>query len=187
VGGLAGRRRRLASYLVPAVVLAVAAAVIIAAQLLPGAPEPADDSQVRIEHFMAGLACVESGGRYEAVNPQSGAYGKYQIMPKNWPVWARRFLGDENARPTPENQEVVARARIERLYASRESWRLVAYWWLTGGSDPRESRWTAKALGYVDSVMRNARRAASPDHVHLVPERCFPSAGGLGAEGSRLP
>ena len=27
----------------------------------------------------------------------SGAYGKYQIMPSNWPAWAGRYLGNANA------------------------------------------------------------------------------------------
>ena len=38
---------------------------------------------------MNAVGQVESGGRYTARNPISGAYGKYQIMPSNWPSWAR--------------------------------------------------------------------------------------------------
>jgi hypothetical protein len=130
-----------------------------------------------IQHFMAGLACVESGGRYKAVNPQSGALGKYQIMPRNWAVWARRFLGDRRAEPTPRNQEIVARERIERAYADRGSWRRVAYWWLTGRSISNEARWTRKASGYVDKVMTYASRAAVPGS-GWIPQRCFPNASG---------
>jgi hypothetical protein len=170
---------RITPYLGPGFALVLAACLVVLGYIvLPAALEPHPDSQperaVNIEHFMTGLACVESSGRYDAVNPMSGAYGKYQIMPRNWPVWAGRFLGDEEAEPTPENQELVARSRIERLYASRESWRRVAYWWLTGGSEKDESKWTVKATDYVDSVMRWAHMAADPGRERLVPERCFP-------------
>ncbi|HSH22001.1 MAG TPA: SH3 domain-containing protein [Candidatus Caenarcaniphilales bacterium] len=140
----------------------------------PAAAEPRGSGQLSIRQFMTGLACIESGGRYTAVNDRSGAYGKYQIMPRNWPVWARRYLGDRHAPRTPYNQEFVARARIQRLYDQRRSWRRVAYWWLTGRSGADESRWSEKAIGYVDRVMVVARRAASPGHARRVPQRCFP-------------
>ena len=39
--------------------------------------------------FMNAIGQVESGGRYDARNKSSGAYGKYQIMPSNWPAWAK--------------------------------------------------------------------------------------------------
>ena len=131
-------------------------------------------SAVTIEQFMTGLACIESSGRYSAVNAESGAIGKYQIMPRNWRVWAGRFLDDPAAEPTPDNQELVARIRIERLHANLGSWRRVAYWWLTGRTIQDEERWTEKALGYVDSVMELARREATPALSWTVPEQCRP-------------
>lgn len=131
-------------------------------------------SAVTIEQFMTGLACIESSGRYSAVNAESGAIGKYQIMPRNWRVWAARFLDDPAAEPSPDNQELVARTRIERLHDRLGSWRRVAYWWLTGRTIQDEERWTDKALGYVDSVMEVARREATPALSWTVPERCRP-------------
>ena len=131
-------------------------------------------ASLTIEEFMTGLACIESSGRYSAVNAESGAIGKYQIMPRNWRVWAGRFLGDSGAEPSPDNQELVARTRIERLRARLGDWRRVAYWWLTGRTIRDEARWTDKALGYVDSVMDVARREATPALAWAVPERCRP-------------
>ena len=64
----------------------------------------------------------------------SGAYGKYQIMPSNWPSWARQYLGNANAQQTPANQEKVAAGKMTSLYHWLGSWRRVAYWWLTGSS-----------------------------------------------------
>jgi hypothetical protein len=131
------------------------------------------ERQIGIEHFMAGLACIESSGRYNAVNRRSGALGKYQIMPRNWRNWSGRVLGDQKARATPENQEIVAHWRISRLYSNRGSWRRVAYWWLTGRSTNDESRWTRKAVRYVDRVMELAQAAARGSS--RVPRRCHPN------------
>ena len=86
--------------------------------------------------FMNAIGQVESGGRYDARNKTSGAYGKYQIMPSNWPSWARIYLGNAKAKPTPANQEKVAAGKFRDLYQWLGSWRRVAYWWLTGSSRP---------------------------------------------------
>lgn len=150
--------------------VALAASFVVVVQ----SGRPASARQMNVEQFMTGLACIESSGRYTARNNFSGAYGKYQIMPRNWTVWAGRFLRDRAAQPTPENQEIVARAKIERLHDKRGSWRRVAYWWLTGNSIADESRWTAKARRYVNRVMAIAERAATPRLASRVPARCAP-------------
>lgn len=158
-----------------AAVLLVVLSVLAAGQAANPAPaEARGDQHIGIDHFMTGLACIESSGRFTAVNPKSGAYGKYQIMPRNWPAWARRYLRDRWAEPTPQNQEFVARQRIAQLYRARGSWRRVAYWWLTGGDSADEARWTSKGLTYVDRVMAIVERAASPRRADRVPARCFP-------------
>jgi hypothetical protein len=102
---------------------------------------------------------VESGGNYYARNPSSGAYGKYQIMPSNWPSWASRYLGNANARPTPANQEIVAAGKFRSLYSGLQSWRRVAYWWLTGSN--RTTGWSTYATRYVSRVMDIYRSAAA--------------------------
>ena len=55
-------------------------------------------------------------------------------MPSNWPSWAQRYLGNANAKQTPANQEKVAAGKFRSLYRGLDSWRRVAYWWLTGSS-----------------------------------------------------
>jgi hypothetical protein len=138
------------------------------------ATEAAGGARIGINQFLAGLACTESGGRFDAVNKSSGAMGKYQVMPRNWPVWADRYIGNRWARPSPRNQEYVVRQRIADLYEKHGSWRVVAYWWLTGNGDADEELWSRKAAGYVDTVMAVARRAAQPRLTSGVPDRCFP-------------
>lgn len=158
-----------------------AAALVIVLSLLAAGqganPAPAEarrDEQISIDHFMTGLACIESGGRFTAVNPRSGAIGKYQIMPRNWVAWAGRYLRDSWAEPTPRNQEFVARQRIAQLYRAKGSWRRVAYWWLTGGDSPDERKWSSKGLTYTNRVMAIVERVASPKRADRVPNRCFP-------------
>ncbi|MDP9483611.1 MAG: transglycosylase family protein [Chloroflexota bacterium] len=108
--------------------------------------------------FMNAIAKVESGGRYTARNKTSGAYGKYQIMPSNWPAWARTYLGDAKAKQTPANQEKVAAGKFRGLYKWLGSWRRVAYWWLTGSS--RTTGWSPYARAYVNKVMKYYKTAS---------------------------
>jgi hypothetical protein len=132
---------------------AVVAATIATALLLGAvgaAPTTAADPP-GLDRFMRAVARVESGGNHKAVNKTSGAYGRYQIMPANWRAWAKRYLGNANARPTPANQEKVARAKMRSLYYWLGSWRRVSYWWLTGSS--RKSAWSRAATNYVTRVM----------------------------------
>jgi hypothetical protein len=113
--------------------------------IAPGVTARPGDRRIDIDAFMTGLACIESSGRFTAVNKRSGALGKYQIMPRNWRAWSGRYLGNRWARPTPRNQEYVARQRILALYELRGDWRRVAYWWLTGDGEPDERLWTRPA------------------------------------------
>ncbi|HEY7522388.1 MAG TPA: transglycosylase family protein [Candidatus Limnocylindrales bacterium] len=105
------------------------------------------------DQFMHALGEVESGGRYDARNPSSGAYGKYQIMPASWRAWARRYLGSATAPPTPRNQEIVARAKVADLKRWLRLWPIVAHWWLTGSSSRDVGSWSDSSVGYVQRVM----------------------------------
>ena len=133
-----------------AVVVAILSATLIAA--LAGPAVTAAKSPPGLKAFMYAVGKVESGGRYTARNPRSGAYGKYQIMPSNWPSWADRYLGNSRAKQTAANQEKVAAGKFTSLYKSLGSWKRVAYWWLTGSK--RTSGWSSYATRYVNKVMR---------------------------------
>lgn len=84
-----------------------------------------------IDAFMAAVSEQESGGDYTAQNP-GGAYGKYQIMPANWPSWSERAGLGRNAPRTPENQEIVARHVMMEYYQRFGNWRDVAIAWFAG-------------------------------------------------------
>jgi hypothetical protein len=128
-------------------------ATILILGLVPPSPAVGSDPE-GIDQFMYAIGQVESGGRYDARNPWSGAYGKYQIMPSSWRGWAKLYLGNAYAAQTPHNQEIVARAKMSALHAWLGDWRRVAYWWLTGSSERNDARWSTFARRYVNRVMK---------------------------------
>lgn len=149
-----------------ALALTVAAtAVAVSAREAGAAPAPARDAQLR---FMWAMAGQESGWDYYARNTASGAFGKYQIMPFNWPVWAGQYLGDRRADQTPWNQEQVAYGKLRDLYRWLGSWKRVAYWWLTGSSEKNERTWSSYARGYVRNIMA-LRKQAPPNGAKMPP------------------
>lgn len=75
-----------------------------------------DNTASDFDTFMAKVGMQESGGNYDAVNSDSGASGKYQIMPENWSAWAEEAGLDPNSEMTPENQEKVARFKLKQYY-----------------------------------------------------------------------
>lgn len=129
----------------------VAAAVVFS--ILPSAASSAS-APPGIDRFLYALGQVESGGNYSALNPVSGAYGKYQIMPANWPGWALRYIGSSTAPQTPANQEKVARGKVTDLYHWLDTWPNVAHWWLTGTGETNPARWSTYARSYVAKVMK---------------------------------
>lgn len=68
------------------------------------------------EAFINAIAGQESDGNYNAENGDTGAYGKYQILPSNWPEWAEEAGIGADAPRTPENQEIVARFKLGQYY-----------------------------------------------------------------------
>lgn len=156
--GVALRRRMLASltFALLAAALLLPALGVIAA---PARATAAEHAPPRLAEFLWGLAGQESGWRYHVENPVSGAYGKYQIMPFNWPNWSRDFIGDPYAPQTATNQEIVAAGKVSGLHRWLGRYDRVAYWWLSGRSDPDKSDWSSYARGYVRNVLSLMDRA----------------------------
>jgi hypothetical protein len=162
--------RRLRLLIVAATLLCVAGLTVPA---LAGRRE-VDARQ--LDRFTWGLAGQESGWNYYARNPYSGAFGRYQVMPANWNIWASTYVGRGWVDPSPVNQEKVARGKLSGLYRWLGEWRMVAYWWLTGDTNRDSSHWSAGARRYVGNVMALMNRApkkASPDPVDVAGETGF--------------
>ncbi len=161
----------------PKAMLIAGGFAITFAAVVPVAPVAAHpherDPKITLNAFLIGLGCVESGGRYSARNAHSGAYGRYQIMPFNWPNWAGRYIGDRRAAQTPANQEAVARAKIRDLYGWLGYWRKTAHWWLTGSKEMDPKKWSKFSTRYVNNVMAIAYRYLTPKGRTRIPRGCL--------------
>ena len=138
----AGSRAAATAILLGALVASILPAVASSASAPPG-----------IDRFLHALGEVESGGDYYARNPISGAYGKYQILPSNWPGWALKYIGSSTAPQTPANQERVARGKVTDLYNWLDTWPNVAHWWLTGSGERNQALWSSYSKTYVAKIM----------------------------------
>ena len=119
--------------------------------------------------FMVKIGMQESGGNYDAVNSSSGAMGKYQIMPDNWPSWSQEAGLPAGAQMTPENQEKVARFKLKQYYDQYGPKGALVAWYAGPGNADRYTQgystdvwgraWTApqsdgpSIQGYVDEAL----------------------------------
>ena len=142
---------------------AVSIAILATALIVSIVPTAATSATAPpgIDRFLYALGSLESGGNYEARNPVSGAYGKYQILPSNWPAWARTYIGSSTAPQTPANQERVARGKVTSLYYWLDSWPNVAHWWLTGSGETNQNLWSSYSRTYVAKLMTIYRATTS--------------------------
>ena len=116
-----------------------------------------------LQRFMNAIGQVESGGNYYARNRHSGAYGKYQIMPSNWPSWAGALprelagqadTGQPGARRQGQVHDPVPQAR--QLAAGRP---------LVADRVVPRTGWSASSTRYVNRVMRFYRLGIGSKHV----------------------
>ncbi len=72
------------------------------------------------DSFLNAIVGQESGGNYNAINKDSGASGKYQIMPANIPQWSREALGRsvslQQFRSSPKIQDAIASYMLRKYY-----------------------------------------------------------------------
>ncbi len=106
----------------------------------------------RFADFVRAIAGKESGGSYQARNPDSGAMGKYQIMQSNIEGpggWDMEILG-KNITPqqfmnSPKLQDAIALGKLKK-YFNQYGVRGAASAWYSG--DPNKWRNTSPQGGY---------------------------------------
>ncbi len=143
-----------------------------------------------LDDFMRAIAKIESGGRYDARNSSSGAYGKYQIMPANWSNWAQRAGLPANAPQTPENQEKVARAAFGRLFNKYDGdFAMMAAEWFAGAAGARggSASWGPKTRRYVSNVLAAMGTSYSPGRTAGAAATTYSPKGGGGGTGTPAP
>jgi hypothetical protein len=140
-------------------------------QAAPGSPVFGQTTTVSggtaLERLLRAIGVQESGNDYSAVNRDSGALGKYQIMPANVAPWSRAALGYTVSRQqflrNPNIQEQIARHRLNQ-YLTKYGPSGAALAWYAGEGALRYSPATRnRAQGrypsmneYVNSVLRKA-------------------------------
>lgn len=123
-------------------------------------PTPATNN-VTLDSFMRALSGQESGGNYNVANKDTGAHGKYQIMPANWPSWSQEAGLPAGAAKTPENQERVTRFKLQQYYNKYGNWEDVASAWYSGrplnkvNADVKQGNYPS-IREYVNSVVKKA-------------------------------
>jgi hypothetical protein len=73
----------------------------------------------------------ESGNDYSSKGA-SGEFGAYQYTAPTWKADAKKYLGDENAQPTPENQDKAAYYSIKAMKDAGKTPEQVASVWNSG-------------------------------------------------------
>lgn len=72
------------------------------------------------ENFLHAISGRESGGNYSAVNRDSGALGKYQVMPGNVASWTKAATGKsytpQQYLASPQLQETTAQYMLKNYY-----------------------------------------------------------------------
>lgn len=93
-----------------------------------------------VVRFSAAIGQFESGGRYNAVGPDTGngnkALGRYQVMASNVPSWTKEALGKsltpQQFLNSPEAQDAVAHYKMGQYYEKYGNWGDVASVWFSG-------------------------------------------------------
>lgn len=99
------------------------------------------------EEFLVAVGQQESGGDYNAVNGDSGAFGKYQIMPENWSSWAERVGLSPNSEQTPENQETVVKEILGGYFDKYGAEGALVAWYAGEQNGQRWASGEADAIG----------------------------------------
>lgn len=141
------------------------------------------------EAFINAIAGQESGGDYGAVNGRTGASGKYQIMPENWPAWAEEAGLGADAEMTPENQEIVARYKLGEYYDKYGARGAAMAWYAGEGSLNYSEEALNRKQGngdepsineYADSVLARMGNYADSARIDDTEENYFDESDSMG-------
>lgn len=113
--------------------------------------------------FMEALSGQESGGDYNAQNGRTNAFGRFQIMPANWPSWSREAGLPDGAQQTPENQDKVAQFKLNQYYQKYGNWADVASVWYSGKPFSQ-----VEAEGWADRKQGNGDEPSVREYVNSV-------------------
>ena len=142
------------------------------------------------------IAGIESGGRYDALGPvtRTGdrAYGKYQVMGSNIPVWTEKYLGrrmtPEEFLASPEAQEAVFKGEFGRLVAKYGPEGAARAWFAGEGgmNDPNRRDILGTSVADYSRKFTSALGDAAAPRTHVA-QADIPMAGATPAQGFAIP
>lgn len=112
----------------------------------------------QLGQFMWAIGAQESGNNYDAVGPYTGptygrARGRWQIMERIYPSWAREAGVDPNDY-SPAAQDKVASYKMKQYYQRYGRWDLVAIAWFAGpGRADKAARDGIQSVGGLSDVL----------------------------------
>jgi hypothetical protein len=95
--------------------------------------------KAEVDTILGAIKQIESGGNYNAKARDEGS-GAYQFMPETWSKWTKEYTTETQGKPklmkmTPENQDAVARWKVEKLVGEGYEPKQIAAIWNSGGPD----------------------------------------------------
>ena len=115
-----------------------------------------------VNQLMEKMAQVESGGRYDAYNPNdpSGAYGRYQILGDNIPSWAEAAglpgVTVDQFHKSPDIQDQVAKYHFGNYLNKYGPWGALVAW--NGGEGALKKLDDGSYTGAFDQVNQYAEK-----------------------------
>ena len=88
------------------------------------------EKEILIDNILTVIRQLESSGNYHAKGG-SGEYGAYQFTLSTWRYYSEMFFG-ENLIMTPENQDLLARRKVEMLLDQGLTPSQIASFWNSG-------------------------------------------------------
>jgi len=116
----------------------------------------------KVVKVMRAIRSVESGGDYNAVGDNGQSKGAYQFNGDNWKNWAGEYLGNKDAPMTPENQNKLMYARIEKQKNEGLSPEEIAALHNGAHKDPTTGKYTYNNPVYGEKFRAALAKEATP-------------------------
>lgn len=113
-----------------------------------------------VDAFLEAISGTESGGNYDALNPDTGARGKYQFLPSTYAEYA-----DDPDDWSPEQQELAAH-RMAAEYIEKYGYRNAAIAWQGGEGAIGHEDWSDGNMTtgeYADATMARLQAIMAGD------------------------
>lgn len=142
------------------------------------------------KQWRAAISGIESGGNYGAVNPTSGAMGRYQVMPANLPSWSQQALGHSITRDeflaNPQFQDKIFDTIFGGYVKRYGSVELAARAWYAGEGGMWNTSANDKATGGSGISVGDYGRRAAGGGATGAPASLGAQGGGADARGVKV-